>query len=444
MSEEAPEGEPFLSFVIEAKYTPTLKKKFVSGYLEVFEKGIRFFMDPEKHKCRRQLIFENNKITQSNLQIEISTPDGIGKVYLKFEQKSDSTKVFSILKGLIESKKGYTMENFTIISVIGRGTFGKVMLVKHKTTGQFYAIKSVRKKELRLSGQPQWIVAERNILMFIQNPFIVHLHFAFQTSSKFYLGLEYVPGGDLFTLLQKNGVVKPYNARIYISELCLAIDYLHRCDVVYRDLKPENILFDTNGHIKLTDFGLAKDLYESGTTTTFCGTYFYVSPEIILHKPYNYAVDWWALGVIICEMLSGEQPFHGDTRQDIFESIVNAEPDIPECIEPTTRDFIRLLLNKDPTKRPTFDEFAHHPYFAGIEWDDIYHKRVLPSYVPPSKDLGTANFDNAFTDEAPIDSPGNSDRLYIDGFSFCSDGEEDADIEPDEPICGSALVDSME
>ena len=334
----------------------------------------------------------------------------------------------------------YTMDDFEILSVIGRGLFGKVMLVQNRKTLEKYAIKSVHKKQLIESGSPTAIIAERNIMMLIEHPFIVKLHFAFQTANKFYLGLEYLPGGELFFHLQKVGTVKLENARIYTAEIALALDHLHRYGIIYRDLKPENILFDENGHVKLTDFGLAKDLYEIGSTKTFCGTNHYLAPEIIQRKPYSYEIDWWALGILLCEMLSGFEPFYGETRAELFNSILTVQPKVIDTIDSDASDLIVRLLEKNPKHRPMFDGIKDHPFFKPLRWEQVIQKNVQPTYIPYIRNLGTHNFDAEFTREDAIDSPGSGaqDVYNVDDFSFrnplsgADDSGNDSNLVPSE------------
>ena len=334
-----------------------------------------------------------------------------------------ANKWISIMKVISTSDNNRSLDDFRIISVIGRGLFGKVLLVQHLETFEIYAIKSIQKKILIDSGRPQTIIAERNILMYIKHPFIIQLHFAFQTEANFYLGLEYAPGGELFHHLQTYGPVKIENARIYLAELSLAINHLHNIGIVYRDLKPENILLDADGHIKLTDFGLAKDLFEDDlTTNTFCGTNHYLAPEIILRKPYSFEIDWWALGVLLCELITGNEPFLGDNTKEIFTSIINDIPYVPFTVPKDARDLIFKLLTKDPSKRPNFEYIKNHPFFKPLNWDLVLQKQYNPTFIPSCENYGLLNFESDFTDEPPIDSAKSQcdDLLNVEGFSFNS------------------------
>ncbi|EAY08937.1 AGC family protein kinase [Trichomonas vaginalis G3] len=315
-----------------------------------------------------------------------------------------------------------TMDNFRIISVIGRGFYGKVMLVQKLDTGDLYAIKSIHKSRINEPGKANSVLAERNIMMRAHYPFLVNLCFAFQTPAKFYLGLEYAAGGELFYHMDKVGTIPLNDARLYIAEIGLALSYLHSLGIVYRDLKPENILFDAEGHIKLTDFGLSKSLIDSESTSTFCGTSEYLAPEVIMQQTYSYAIDEWALGVLAFEMILGVTPFYDDNKAVMFGKIVNEPPVFPQGLDNRIIDFINKLLAKDPAQRAKFDDLKSHPFFEGFDWVKVYNRDYTPSFVPQVKDpLNTQNFDPEFTSEIAADSfvqPAIGDDGAVQGFSY--------------------------
>ncbi|EAY10772.1 AGC family protein kinase [Trichomonas vaginalis G3] len=314
-----------------------------------------------------------------------------------------------------------SMNDFRIISVIGRGYYGKVMLVQKKDSGELFAIKYIRKSRLN-DDNGSSVIAERNILMKVRHPFIVNLCFAFQTETKVYLGLEYAAGGELFYHMDQVGTIPIDDARLYIAEIGLALQHLHSIGIVYRDLKPENILFDEKGHIKLTDFGLSKSLDTSESTTTFCGTCEYLAPEIVTQQPYSYKVDEWALGVLAFEMIFGQTPFADENKVYLFDKIVSEDPEFPFLCDFKVTNFILRLLTKDPEKRPSFAEVQDDPFFAGLDWDKVYKREYTPRFIPKVKDpLHPTNFDPEFTNEIPTDSlcaPGLGDIGNIPGFSF--------------------------
>ena len=321
-----------------------------------------------------------------------------------------------------------SMNSFDVIAVIGRGFFGKVMLVQKKGEPEYYALKTVKKEKLVKSHQIQTILSERNILAKSKHPFIVNLQFAFQTASKFYIGMEYVPGGDLIGLMQRQERIPDNDCRIYAAELAHAIEHLHSIGVVFRDLKPDNILICQDGHIKLTDFGLAKDISELGTTRTFCGTTEFMAPEIVFNKPYNYMVDWWSFGILVYDLLYRRTPFYAEKRDSILSKIKYAEPRFPDDANPDDVDFISKFLVKNPNLRATYKDVEGHPFWHGMTRGDIIQKKFTPSFVPIVREhISTEYFDEEFTKEKPIDSvatPMLGDDNVFNGFSYIDDQPE--------------------
>jgi serine/threonine protein kinase len=283
-----------------------------------------------------------------------------------------------------------TMDSFTILAVIGRGAFGKVMLCENKATRQLFAIKSVHKDRLIRSGQLHTVIFERNILGRVSHPFIVPLCFAFQTPTKFYLGLEYLPGGELFRHRAKLGADA---LRYYIAMIALVLDCLHANGVIYRDLKPENVLLGQDGYVKLTDFGLSKEI--DSETGTFCGTPEYLAPEVIRREPYGFRIDWWALGIMSYELLFGVTPFRHENRSRMFALIQTRDLTFPDGADPTIVHFIRGLLNKDPKNRFTFEELKTEPFFAGISFQDLLDKKIPMEFRPNIRSAKEpSNFDS--------------------------------------------------
>jgi serine/threonine protein kinase len=317
------------------------------------------------------------------------------------------------------------MDHFRVVSVIGRGVYGKVMLCQDLDTWELYAIKSIHKKRLVETGNTASVISERNIMMKAHHPFIVNLCFAFQSPSKFYLGLEYAPGGELFYYMKKHGAVQIDDARLYAAEIGLALTHLHSLGIVYRDLKPENVLFDRLGHIKLTDFGLSKVLDRTGKTQTFCGTSEYLAPEVVMGLPYGYEIDLWSLGILIYEMLLGVTPFADENKSTLFTNIVSGIPRFPPGFDGRVRDFIRRLLTKDATARPKFEDLKGHPFFEGFDWGMVERREYRPNFIPPTRDLlKPTNFDPEFTTEVAADSlvtPGMAEFGRVPGFSYFDD-----------------------
>jgi serine/threonine protein kinase len=335
-----------------------------------------------------------------------------------------------------------SMDMFDIVSVIGRGYYGKVMLCSNRETQELVAIKTIHKTQLVEAHKIHTVISERNILGRTNHPFIVSLKFAFQTPSKFYLGLEYAPGGELFYLVQRFGILPIENIRLYLAEIGLALDHLHSLGVIYRDLKLENILLDELGHIKLTDFGLAKVLAPGERTDSFCGTGEYVAPELVRHDPYGVEVDWWGTGILLYELVMGQTPFAHENRARMFRNILEMRPFYPPEMDPGVREYCELVLEKDPAKRAKFDRLRSCSLFSGFNWDDVMARKNAPIFMSVQVETAhLSNFDEEFTQEVALDSAAaivEGSEEKIAGFSFGGDAMVErlgADLEqPGSPL----------
>jgi len=285
-----------------------------------------------------------------------------------------------------------------MLEVLGTGTFGKVRLCRHITSKKHYCMKILSKAKIYKLKQVEHINNEKNVLKGISHPFIVKLYRTFKDEHSLYFLLEFIPGGELFNYIRKAGRLPNQVARTYAAEIVLAFEHLHSKSIVYRDLKPENLLLDATGHIKLTDFGFAKAIKDR--TYSMCGTPEYIAPEIILNKGHGTAVDWWSLGVLIFEMLSGVPPFSEDTekRHTIFEQILNERVEMPEYFHPHAKDLISRLLIPDSSARlgclkGGVGEIKKHEWFAGLDWQSLLEKRSGGPLNPEiNKDGDTHNF----------------------------------------------------
>lgn len=305
-------------------------------------------------------------------------------------------------------KKHYGPDDFQILRLIGKGTFGQVYQVRKKDTGRIYAMKVLSKKVIVQKKEVAHTVGERNILVrtaTTESPFIVGLKFSFQTSNDLFLVTDYMSGGELFWHLQKEGRFDEKRAKFYIAELILAIQHLHKNDIVYRDLKPENILLDANGHIALCDFGLSKaNLTKNDTTNTFCGTTEYLAPEVLLDEAgYTKMVDFWSLGVLVFEMCCGWSPFYAEDTQQMYKNIAFGKVRFPrDTLSQEGRNFVKGLLNRNPKHRlgaiEDAEELMRHPFFADIEWDVLGRKLIAPPFKPKLKsETDVSYFDPEFT-----------------------------------------------
>ncbi|KAJ1557075.1 camp-dependent protein kinase catalytic subunit [Nowakowskiella sp. JEL0078] len=294
-------------------------------------------------------------------------------------------------------KQKYSLNDFNINRTLGTGSFGRVHSVQLKSNGKYYAMKVLKKSEIVKMRQVEHTVNERAILEQLEFPYMVHLLATFQDCSNLYFVLEYVQGGELFSYLRRCGRFPNHVAKFYAAEVVLAFEYLHSKDIIYRDLKPENLLIDAEGHIKITDFGFAKLVPD--VTWTLCGTPDYLAPEIIQSKGYGRAVDWWALGILIYEMLAGHPPFYEEDHFKLYEKILLCKPKFPANFDPAAKDLVKRLLTADLTKRygnlrGGVNDIKRHKWFTGINWEKIRNVQVPAPYIPPIKGDGdTSNFD---------------------------------------------------
>ncbi|KAJ7579702.1 kinase-like domain-containing protein [Mycena floridula] len=327
-----------------------------------------------------------------------------------------------------------TIDEFELITVIGKGSFGKVMQVRKRDTSRIYALKTIRKAHIVTRNEITHTLAERLVLAQVNSPFIVPLKFSFQSEQKLYLVLAFVNGGELFHHLQREQRFNEERARFYSAELLLALEHLHELDVVYRDLKPENILLDYNGHIALCDFGLCKlNMKGNDKTNTFCGTPEYLAPEILNQQGYNKTIDWWTLGVLLYEMLAGLPPFYDENTDKMYTKILNDPLVFGPEIGPEARSILTALLTRDPAHRLGVngaEEIKRHPFFEKhIDFKMLAQKKIHPPYKPSvASPVDVSNFDTVFTAEEPVDSFVEDSNLsstvqaQFSGFSYNGTG----------------------
>ncbi|KDR82896.1 hypothetical protein GALMADRAFT_238533 [Galerina marginata CBS 339.88] len=323
-----------------------------------------------------------------------------------------------------------TIDEFELMTVIGKGSFGKVLQVRKRDTSRIYALKTIRKAHIVNRNEITHTLAERLVLAQVDSPFIVPLKFSFQSEQKLYLVLAFVNGGELFHHLQREHRFDEERARFYSAELLLALEHLHELDVVYRDLKPENILLDYTGHIALCDFGLCKlNMKDNEKTNTFCGTPEYLAPEILSGNGYDKTIDWWTLGVLLYEMLAGLPPFYDELTDKMYEKILNDPLIFGEEFSPEASGILTELLNRDPARRlgvKGAEEIKRHPFFhKHIDFKLLASKKIQPPFKPSvASPVDVSNFDMVFTEEAPVDSFVEDSKLsqtvqaQFSGFSY--------------------------
>ncbi|KAI3381118.1 hypothetical protein SNEBB_007532 [Seison nebaliae] len=315
-------------------------------------------------------------------------------------------------------------QDFRLLKVLGKGGYGKVYQVqklKGKGVGQIFAMKVLRKATIiRSPKDTAHTKAERNILELVKHPNIVELQYAFQTNSRLYLILEYLAGGELFMQLEKEGLLVEPTAKFYLAEIVLALEHLHSKDIIYRDLKPENVMLTSKGHIKLTDFGLCKESVNdmNPSTHTFCGTIEYMAPEILWRNGHGKEVDWWSLGALMYDMLTGAPPFTASNRKGTIDKILNGRISFPLFISGEARRLVKGLLKRKPDDRFDVQRIKSDNFFREYHWQDVYDQKIPPPYEPKLLDEhDVSSFDSNFTKMNPAESPcADSMDLMKDAF----------------------------
>lgn len=320
-------------------------------------------------------------------------------------------------------------EDFQLLKVLGKGGYGKVFQVRKisgKDCNTIFAMKVLKKATIvRNQKDTAHTKAERNILEAVKSPFICDLQYAFQTGGKLYLILEYLSGGELFMHLEREGIFMEDTAAFYLAEIVVALEHLHRQGIIYRDLKPENILLDSKGHVKLTDFGLCKEAIEGDQKThTFCGTIEYMAPEILMRTGHGKAVDWWSLGALTFDMLTGGPPFTAENRKKTIDKILKGRLSLPPYLSAEAKDLIKRLLKRHVETRlgtgpEDSEEIKNHIFFRNhiMDWTKVYKRQLDPPFKPNiTSDDDTSLFDTKFTKMTPIDSPTADIAMSINPF----------------------------
>ena len=311
------------------------------------------------------------------------------------------------------------------IKLLGCGSFAKVFLVKKLVgpdTGSLYAMKILRKAKLRFRDRLR-SKKERDILVDVQHPFIVRLNYAFQTEGKLFLVLDFIRGGDLFTRLNSEVMFTEEDVKFYLAESLLALTHLHSLGIIYRDLKPENILLDEEGHIKLTDFGLSKEALDD-KAYSFCGTVEYMSPEVIARQGHTKSADFWSLGVVMYEMLTGVLPFHGENRKETMHQIVKIKLSMPLYLSIEAQSLLRCLFKRNPANRLGSGprggkDIMDHKFFDSINFEKLYRREVTPPFIPavPPDSAYLVDEQNSIQESPGVPASANAKELFR-GFSF--------------------------
>jgi serine/threonine protein kinase len=351
------------------------------------------------------------------------------------DASAEGEDVVTLVKPPKDEKIG--LHSFELVKVIGRGSFAKVILVRKKDNHELYAMKIIKKETTIARSQVEHTLAERKILAMSNSPFVVKLRYAFQTDMKLYMLTDYYKGGELFLHLRAKKRFTEAEAKIIVAETVLGIGHLHSLGFLGRTIKPENMLVDAQGHITLTDFGLAKEITaEVPESKTFCSSSAeYAAPETINNEAQTKAVDWWDVGILLYELTVGIPPFYSQNVNDMYSKICTGPLRFPPFLSEDCKDIIYMLLNRNVELRlgsgPTdMEEIKAHPWFEDINWEQLSHRLVTPIWKPK---VGTAlddvsAIDKIFTEEPVVDSPVAAGmdpeaRNVFPGFDFGLVGE---------------------
>ena len=347
----------------------------------------------------------------------------------KLDQNDNNTHEEKDFQSMVFKLK---FEDFEILKLLGKGSYGQVCLVRLKVNNKLYAMKILDKLLLKEKNQEIHTKSERDLMVKVHCPFIINIKSAFQDEKYLYIVTDFMQGGDLYYHLHGKRIFDFGEAQFYISEIVLALDYLHKNNMIYRDLKPENILIDSEGHIKLTDFGLSKILNSSVERSfTICGTLQYIAPEMMTKKGYDNMIDWWSLGCLIYEMFAGKFAFKFERNEPINFELYKKKLEFPRRMDEDAKDLINKLLVLEPKKRLGYgpngtENIKKHSFFEGIDWNDIWNKNVTPPFVPELEDeMDLRYFDKKFTDE-PLQSftkniiPQRNNSIYKN-FTFVTE-----------------------
>uniref|UniRef100_A0A8C5GS03 protein kinase C n=1 Tax=Gouania willdenowi TaxID=441366 RepID=A0A8C5GS03_GOUWI len=378
--------------------------------------------------------FTSSPLTHSTGEISVDKLNLDGDTALKSDVRRD---VVDAAAASVTNRGPLCLQDFTLVAVLGRGHFGKVLLSEYKRTSRLYAIKALKKGDIVTRDEVESLMCEKRIFETVSSshhPFLVNLFACFQTVEHVCFVMEYTAGGDLMMHIHADVFSEP-RAVFYSACVVLGLQFLHQHKIVYRDLKLDNLLLDTQGFVKIADFGLCKEGMGFGDrTSTFCGTPEFLAPEVLTDTSYTRAVDWWGLGVLVYEMLVGESPFPGDDEEEVFDSIVNDEVRYPRFLSTEAIGIMRRLLRRNPERRlgsgeKDAEDVRKQPFFRTVDWEALLQRKVTPPFIPTiTGKEDVSNFDTEFTAEAPSLTPPRDRRTlsskeqdYFKDFDYVSD-----------------------
>ena len=375
--------------------------------------------------CQRELRLWKGPQTKSLVSIPINKTTKVGLICHKdgptlvvenekkkivIKSTSSPSEIFTWLLEIRSAaffNMGISMQEFERLRILGRGFFGKAILASHRETGEWVVIKTVDKKTVIETRSIDTILTEFRVVESVKSPFIAEMKYAFQSSTKLYMGYEFLPGGNLLGLINSGSPISELDVRMYVAEIGLALHELHMNGIVYGNLKPENILIGGDGHLKLSDFRLCKGV--SSAPPGYGLDLDFTAPEVLENKSYGYGVDWWALGILAWQMLYRSLPFQDENRVEVMEKILHEQPTFQCSTDPLLTDLIQRLLNKDPQKRADWDYFHRHPIWAKMPLHEVMQKKLRPAFIPDARTTECAmSCDSSFSYESALDSISSS------------------------------------
>uniref|UniRef100_A0A8C9Z7W9 Protein kinase C n=1 Tax=Sander lucioperca TaxID=283035 RepID=A0A8C9Z7W9_SANLU len=382
------------------------------------------------HKCQKKvanLCGVNQKLMAEALGVSWDGPTDVGR---SIPEALTEEPLYAVPRK--EHQPKFTVDDFILHKMLGKGSFGKVFLAELKKSGHFYAVKALKKDVVLMDDDVECTMVERRVLSLAwENPFLTHLYCTFQTKENLFFVMECLNGGDLMFHIQNCHKFDLHRATFYAAEIICGLQFLHSKGIIYRDLKLDNVLLDSEGHIKIADFGMCKEnMQDESRTSTFCGTPDYIAPEILLGQKYNSSVDWWSFGVLLYEMLIGQSPFHGRDEEELFQSIRTDNPVYPRWLTKDAKDILIKLFVREPEERlGVKGNIRQHGFFSSTDWNSLEQRKVAPPFRPTlTSPSDCSNFDKEFINEKPRLSCADRtlinsvDQTMFRNFSFVNPG----------------------